>query len=1261
MIRNSKFSQKKGPAVSGFALVIALSLMAFVLLLLLSLTAFINVETRSSNLASERMKARQNALLGLQVAIGELQRAVGPDARATAKASVFDANNAENPHWLGAFKTYDPANPAYLVDEIRAESVDRSGVSAGRRDIDWLVSINPDATAANVAIDPVTQNAEAINGSAANTVVIAKMGASPIVEVEVGKVLVDQSGGSTSGKYAWWVSDESQKAKLNLLPPSAEDFFSSSGILSDSDAQGLRFAIAQAPKFDGITDLSGFTDEVDGLNGSGTKRASAQKSLSSSQIGSLNSRWETYLEENWDSVTFYSESIPVDVTTGKLKEDLSVYFSSEKSAVDGILADGENTSLVDARLGIAHTFADLTGVSQQNVPTFKWLDAWYQRGREIASAGGTGVTPVAGIETGQGLHPVVVSMGMVMHPTWQMAGGAGMTWGPADVFEIQTGIIIRPRIVLWNPYNVKLAASDYTVKVGYLGKFMLRPQLNGQAGRSTGGNFGYFIYPEIDGKDGEYVPEHATLGAGEDFPYRDYADGNAFLTFTIPAQSLEPGQQMVFYPNGPGAYDLLGNNQLSSVSAPEDYFSLMGSKIFNFAGQTIEDVIPGTLAGMSSASIESDIDNLFGMHFDSRFNNPHAPTINPEDLEIVVNLYNEDGAELFHSVVVPFEAGHDEEFFASYPPVSLIGGAGVTMVDLLNEAASDASGGDSRFPVLGMSLSLFGTYGNGTLSDWEADYLAIKDMASQTKAPRVGVVHNTLENWNLRARNYYSHARISPRAAYRSEYGTIDYERWQPAYGFQDYQEYADIVDDLGIDFYTKTNTSPGRLGDFRFEGLVRESAFPLFEYPSLPYGPISLGQLQQANLSPYAWQPTFAFGNGQAAARVPRSDFLGSQDNIYDASYVLNTSLWDRLFVSTIPYDDFDDSDVIEGQRFLNNRHVIRQTSSLAFEPDSLSGQDAYASHAAYLRVDGGFNVNSTSVDAWEAMLSGLLNESTTARDGNRSNDTSVAPLGKLGSPIVAESNTVIVDRTQTDLYQNNPWLSTRSLSQQEIRALAVRIVDEVQTRGPFLSVADFVNRRLDTSARYDDYTGLLGTLQAAITRNSVEGDPETGVKTIFNHHFYKSFSGSDKFQLDHAALTESHPQSTPGSTGSYQWGTEERVEAMLGIPIAEMDTHDVSGTTIAHTPAFISQGDILEKIGPALTVRGDTFVVRSYGESFNAVTNELSEAWCEAVLQRVAEPVNWDGAIQSLVEPSQNSQNAEFGRKFEIIGFRWLSPDEV
>ena len=51
----------------------------------------------------------------------------------------------------------------------------------------------------------------------------------------------------------------------------------------------------------------------------------------------------------------------------------------------------------------------------------------------------------------------------------------------------------------------------------------------------------------------------------------------------------------------------------------------------------------------------------------------------------------------------------------------------------------------------------------------------------------------------------------------------------------------------------------------------------------------------------------------------------------------------------------------------------------------------------------------------------------------------------------------------------------------------------------------------------------------------------------------------------------------------------------------------------------------DILTAIGPFLQCRSDTFLIRTYGESLNPVTDEVeSRAWCEATVQRIPNRVD-------------------------------------
>ncbi|MGB0413482.1 MAG: hypothetical protein ACPGJU_03465 [Coraliomargarita sp.] len=165
---------------NGFALVLALSLMAFIVLLLLSITTLVRVETAVSSKALEKLHAEENARLALMIALGELQRYAGPDQRVTARADILDPDSA-NPFWTGVWDTTQPtAAPRWMVSGYNnnftpdpAQLV-RSGVrleAASNYPTNASDFENFDATTAHTVPSP-------------------------------------------TGQFAWWVSDEGLKAAV---------------------------------------------------------------------------------------------------------------------------------------------------------------------------------------------------------------------------------------------------------------------------------------------------------------------------------------------------------------------------------------------------------------------------------------------------------------------------------------------------------------------------------------------------------------------------------------------------------------------------------------------------------------------------------------------------------------------------------------------------------------------------------------------------------------------------------------------------------------------------------------------------------------------------------------------------------------------------------------------------------------------------------------------------------------------------------------
>ncbi|MFP4358311.1 MAG: hypothetical protein ACLFSZ_07755, partial [Puniceicoccaceae bacterium] len=112
---------------------------------------------------------------------------------------------------------------------------------------------------------------------------------------------------------------------------------------------------------------------------------------------------------------------------------------------------------------------------------------------------------------------------------------------------------------------------------------------------------------------------------------------------------------------------------------------------------------------------------------------------------------------------------------------------------------------------------------------------------------------------------------------------------------------------------------------------------------------------------------------------------------------------------------------------------------------------------------------------------------------------------------------------------------------------------------------------------------------------------------------------------------------------------------EHIAGAPASE------AGQLLQGAPGFITQGDILSMIGPALTTRGDTFLIRSYGDVIDPLSGEVSaRAYLETVVQRTVEPVNPASSDADGIDNKWIPADS-FGRRFEVISMRWLGEDEI
>lgn len=432
---------------------------------------------------------------------------------------------------------------------------------------------------------------------------------------------------------------------------------------------------------------------------------------------------------------------------------------------------------------------------------------------------------------------------------------------------------------------------------------------------------------------------------------------------------------------------------------------------------------------------------------------------------------------------------------------------------------------------------------------------------------------------------------------------------------------------------------------------------------PPPPGEPIvSLAQLQHADLTAddiYAsvgHQPGNAFGNSYASPFVTReksvlnrADFqitsydtaASTQTNYYDISYLLNASVWDTYFCSTIP--------ATASTAPLNQKIVKLEPAD---ESTELHEGDKASSR---LLVNGAFNINSTSKDAWKAFLAGSKHLKHPA-------DTSGSSGDAIFPRSLAQTSSSETPPSGND---EDSFSGYRRLNDDQIDALAEEITKQVRLRGPFVSLSHFVNRALVPLITNKDL-GRSGALQSAIDLSGANIKPD-GSKSVFadvalaeDKVVLKAVGSGPSADLTGSAVSNFQPTSIwPSTSRDKNPGAVASILADTKI-LTDPAYRPEQGYRSTGIPGWLTQADVLQVIGPSITARSDTFKIRAYGETLDASGNVIARAWCEASVQRVPQYVD------SVDKPYERDTDLEtvnktFGRKFNLVSFRWLSPDEI
>lgn len=1323
----------------GFALIATISVMVLLVMIALAMLSLSTIELRQSGHISHQQKARANARMALMIAIGELQKYAGQDQRVTARAGILDTDPASaqidgiaNPNLLGVWRnTTDDGDPMigkdsstggggvygtrdYYKDLRFSDDVKyKNGAWKDELRLTWLASFKADKT-----------NAHQVALSSNDDDVISLIGKGTLGEDMYGndqvrynreKLMVQKievyENSKPSGAYAWAVMDNSQKASIVVPQENVDD--------------SLKLAASQSDKFAGLAKSNPANYKIyenleSDIEASGKVIVTYKNaSLTSSDTEGLS----VAMGADFNHFTTDSSGLFTNPIYGGLKKDLTpLLFGSPNSPSITFNSPSSTT----APQPFASSYPIIPGPRHlSHGPVFDALRYW---GKQKYTSGlGNGAIAV---------ETTVDSSALRRRPVYKWRGDQndGYTFKAKEwaskypkvlpvmtdarfhyyfglnnnstTNRLQTHLI--PRVCLWNPYNVTIQVPELAV---------LMPNFFW-----SGGNF------ELDISGAERNRVKAVFNSDNllnskwngnmksDCSSTNWRDPNAtpglfpsnrFLGFTLESTTMGPGECLVFSPSPSsgetaggitiGRYDIddISKNILSA-SAPqgEDHFyhDSLRQPYWTYKNQNNQNVrVNFTDAIMKELRLEDvyrygprvyAYDNFNfvlkgsnGSGFSNRSAKQISESLNYPTLQLING--SNGGAHTYGFWYWKNWWGNSQN-------------ASGNQFGNLQAFSENPTKNAPDTHQIGSKLLWF----DESATEGNAPPLRVKKWGSPD---HIAFNPAIIANWNVR-----------PQLSTRSPASIVAWEWYVTSSGAW-LNSFSPAAPRDALDL--PALNSRGNYAKFPFGAA---SNFPgiqaaaMFDLPHPDYGALSLGKLRHAQLSPYSWHPSYIIGSSLADLHAPfdatahsvaaedlsRNDVpsqwdlliggvqpgtfqygprtwmplsngllqIGNQSEsvsidgqslstneemlAYDIVYETNQNLWDHYFISGLKLStgggafitDALHSDNLWNTRYTANYDTQTPKQSLS---DLLGASDGLSFafwNAAYaLKNKSAFNINSTSVPAWTAFLSGIRNiDRPLFESGNSVGGEGISVFGRLDKP----SGSAKTAAANPD--QKEAWMGARSLTDVELSDLAGAIVQEVKHRGPFISLSDMVNRRLmPLESGNPDPRSQRGAIEAAIMSVDLNSEFSKGnwMRTINAN----GDNNKEEFKLNYDHRLDK----------SKAWGA----------------------------PGFLTQADILEPLAPSMTVRGDTFTIRCYGES-RVGDVVKARAYLEAVVVRTPdyiEPV-FVGASGSsngnlptdpmkhvnyatgvMVDGSLTPTNKTFGRKYKIKLVRWLSPLEI
>ena len=1299
-------------------------LMVLLSILALGMLSISTVTLRSTSRSDAMAEARANARMALMMAIGELQKQMGPDQRISANAAILDGDpeteeidDILHKHWVGVWESWKaggttgsahstiqgvsegdmhPDYPKKRADNsadgyfrswlVSLPEGDRTSIGAATNPVETLLpSLNPDKDTNSVFL--VHEGSLGDLNDTSNPNDLSDSVAAGLIEVEP-----DGNPATPAGRYAWWVGDESQKARVMTDSYAAQTSLTSAETIFR----------AQAPASTGTKAVTGLENISDD---SQIETLPTVKSLD--LVEGVTGR---PAQDNFHSITTNSFGVLSDVREGGLKRDLNTLLErpiktladevdvpnkddfmlykfngaeervpiQDLSAFYQLYRDNGSNFSTGGRGGIKYTSNALSGSIQAAVPDYGASPQEYLR--EYTALYRNPV-PVK-VQFVLGVGASLLTQGQKDYANWWLGTGGKPPLGPDDKYKLSLGV--KPVVSLWNPNNVPMVmetGATQDMQVGFP-PFVIR-------------------WKKYKATGGEFVSKYVNL---------NFAVTNESGIGDGRARSLDPYIIKIRYAQNEPIVFEPGEIKTFTVDIPEvnwleqDGYASYGNRSLYKSQEFLPDGFYVT-AKVAPTSNTSDIVKIEGDN-----GNTTIPTsgnggyqgyrmIFQENDKITIAAYPESDDSWSQAVARGNEIrGAGLQFFMknkdadnrhrNYQFISRFGQNGESYTQ---QTTTDFNAGlilkgfpEGKFiDFESKTDAMPGASGSGNIKSF-TDSGAARGLLMFTMVPGAELNNQYTGGFSsgrrITTRPFLHGSTIgAPQIADNSPAALYDYGwEWQ----VEKINDTEEVLQDDG--------ESRGYYGGGYSFGTGTTHVVQQY-LPVLP--PISIASLSSSHLGGYSlannpvvtgdiknaellvdYRQTTATGQGGLAPRnlqaignsyahpniKPNQAFktytrvlntdvpVEDQKFTYvDHSYLVNKALWDEYFFSSITpqstdvelqdaganktafevAEDFlfsDDPQPLPNRRMSPYSNNLDSAQFNLLEDQYGEFSDGFADKvAAHLMVKGPFNINSTSVEAWKVVLTSLRDTSVAYFDETSGDVTTNTPAGEtpVGPGMLPNNEPILSGGITSDPADPlDQWTSWRSLSNTEIEELAAAIVKQVKKRGPFLSLSEFINRRLDDTKRD---LAVKGALQAAIDDESVSINAEFRTAQ-------RSLDG-EADDLAAAGFTPEFPEALDG-------------------PVA-----------YGSTP-YIDQADILRQLGSTLTPRGDTYVIRTYGDKLDASGEVVARAWCEAIVQRTPDYVDLLSDENHFTQERLDSEaNRTFGREFKITSFRWLSEKEI